>query len=271
MLLGVALVTTLVAATPAISTPDGLANQGSINSFFPLSSAATSQPLIDSGFIPFPSVQFSTPLTVLTTSTQVINVPQPFPTSVGRIQPSIGSPTSVLGSFTPAIGTTVTTLGSFQPSIGSPISSLGSFAPGRGLPLATLGSFQPSIGTPTTVLGSFQPGIGGLQRNVIAVSTASDIPVLVVPVLPVTLAKGTELSGTTVDGFFVPSTRTALNVALTSDRLIALNPADPSVSNILNPEPSSLVLFGTALGGLALLRKLSSRKTSAPGSSDTFM
>src|SRR6476661_5247324 len=108
MVLGVALLIVVITAAPAISATNGLPNQGSINSFSPFSSAATSQPLVNSTFIPFPSVQFVTP---------VIQISQPFPTSIGTLQPSIGTPNTFLGSFTPSIGTPVTTLGTFQPSI----------------------------------------------------------------------------------------------------------------------------------------------------------
>ena len=58
MVLGVALLIVVITAASAISATNGLPNQGSINSFSPFSSAATSQPLVNSTFIPFPSVQF---------------------------------------------------------------------------------------------------------------------------------------------------------------------------------------------------------------------
>ena len=181
MVIGVALLVILAMAAPAISAPDGLPNQGSINSFSPFSSAVTSQPLVNSTFIPFPSVQFIPPLIP---ATQVIPIAQPFPTSIGTLQPSIGAPSSFLGSFTPSIGTPVTTLGTFQPSIGVPITSLGSFAPSIGVPLVTLGSFQPSIGSPITVLGSFQPGIGAPQPTLTSTNTV--VPaVLITPAIPV--------------------------------------------------------------------------------------
>jgi hypothetical protein len=241
MLLGAALLTSLVTITPSFSGPVGGPEHRSINSPFPLSSQTTS-PLTDS-FIPFPSVQFSAPFV---------------PTSIGTIQPTIGSPTSFLGTFPPAIGAPATTLGTFQAGIGSPIVSLGSFSPGIGRPVAALGSFQPSIGTPTSVLGSFQPPIGGLQRNAVAGFPVLSNPVIATPVVPVTLSStGPDVSATAVDAFFFPSSAAGLNVALTNERLIVLNPTDSSTSNILNPEPSSLVLFTTALGGLALLRKCS--------------
>ena len=229
MLLGVAWLTILLTATPVLSTP--------------LSSEASSTP----AFIPFPSVQLSPPI-VLTTGTQAITVPQPFQTSLGSLQPSIGLPTSVLGSFAPGIGTTVTALGSFQPSIGSPITSLGSFAPSSGVPLATLGSFQPGIGSPTTMLGSFQPGIGARQPNI-----------------PVTVASAGNLSSmiNVVNGVLVPPTPTAINLALTNGQLTVLNSSDSFSANILNPEPSSFLLFGTALGGLALFKWWSRRISNA--------
>ena len=242
MILAVALFVTLVTAAPAIGTPDGLPNQGGMNSFLPFSSAATSQPFIDPSFIPFPSVQFSQPI-VLTTGTFGNTVPQPFRTSLGSLQPSIGSPTSFLGSFTPAIGTRVTTLGSFQPSIGSPIRSLGSFAPSSGVPLVTLGSFQPGIGSPTTMLGSFQPSIGAPQPNI-----------------PVTVMPAGNLGILLVNRVFIPSTTTATNLTLTNGRLTVLDVAGSGSTNILNPEPSSLWLFGTALGGLAFFQWWSRRK-----------
>ncbi len=236
MLLGVALLTTLVTASPALSTPDGLPNQSSINSFSPLSSAATSQPFINATFIPFPSVQFSAPLLGSATTTQLVTIPQPFTTSIGSIQPSIGSPTSLLGSFTPAIGTTVTTLGIFQPSMGSPITSLGSFAPSSGVPFVTLGSSQPGIGSPTTMLGSFQPGIGALQPNFILVSANAVTPVLVTPVIPVTVAStdGMSIPVSAANGIFVPFTTTAINLALTNGQLTVLDPTDSSSSHIMN-------------------------------------
>jgi hypothetical protein len=247
MLLSVALLTTLVTVSPSFSGPVDGSEHRSINSPFPLSSQTTS-PLTDS-FIPFPSVQFSAPLV---------------PTRIGIIQPTLGSPTSFLGAFPAAIGTPATALGTFQAGIGSPIASLGSFSPGIGRPVAALGSFQPSIGTPASVLGSFQPSIGGLQRNAVVGFPVLSNPVIGTPVVPVTLSStGPDVSTTAVDGFFFPSSAAGLNVALTNERLIVLNPTDSSTSNILNPEPSSLVLFTTALGGLALLRKWSLRKTHA--------
>jgi hypothetical protein len=231
MLLSVALFTTLVTISPSFSGPVGGPEHRSINSPFPLSSQTTGA-LTDS-FIPFPSVQFSVPLV---------------PTSIGTIQPTLGSPTSFLGAFPPAVGTLVTTLGTFQAGIGSPIASLGSFSPG--------------IGTPLGTLGGFQPGIGAVQRSPLAATTTLGSLVSATPVVPVTLSStGPDVSATAVDGFFLPSSAAGLNVALTNERLVVLNPTDSSTSNILNPEPSSLVLFMTALGGLALLRKWSLRKT----------
>jgi hypothetical protein len=261
MVLGVALLAMLVMATPAISAPDALPNQGSINSFSPFSSAVTSQPLVNSTFIPFPSVQFTTPLIP---ATQVIVIPQPFPTSIGTLQPSIGAPSSFLGSFTPSIGTPVTTLGTFQPSIGVPITSLGSFAPSIGVPLVTLGSFQPSIGSPITVLGSFLPGIGTPQPTVTSTNTV--VPAfLVTPVIPaaVTTTGSMNVLVNAVNTAFVPVTVTGISLALTNGHLAVLDPTDPpspASSHILNPEPSSLVLSGTALIGLALLKWWSQRK-----------
>jgi hypothetical protein len=245
MLLGVALLTTLVTISPSFSEPAGGPERRSINSAGPFLSQTTNPST--ENFIPFPSVQLSLPLV---------------PTSIGTIRPSIGSPTNFLGAFTPAIGTPTTTLRTLRPGIGSPIASLGSFSPGIGTPVATLGSFQPSMGTPTSVLGSFQPGIGELQRSPLTTTTTPGSPVIATPVVPVTLTStGPDVSSTAVDGFFIPSSAAGLNVALTNDRLIVLNPTNPSTSNILNPEPSSLVLLTTALGGLALLRKWSLRKT----------
>jgi hypothetical protein len=249
MLLSVALLTTLVTIGPSFSPSFGEPVRGpgrrSLNSAGQFLSQTTN-PSTDS-FIPFPSVQFSLPLV---------------PTSIGTIRPSIGSPTNFLGTFTPAIGTPATALGTFQAGIGSPIASLGSFSPGIGRPVAALGSFQPSIGTPASVLGSFQPSIGGLQRNAVEGFPVLSNPVIGTPVVPVTLSStGPDVSTTAVDGFFFPSSAAGLNVAITNERLIVLNPTDSSTSNILNPEPSSLVLFTTALGGLALLRKWSLRKT----------
>jgi hypothetical protein len=260
MVLGVALVAILAMAGPAISAPDGLPNQGSINSFSPFSSAVTSQPLVNSTFIPFPSVQFIPPLIP---ATQVIPIAQPFPTSIGTLQPSIGAPSSFLGSFTPSIGTPVTTLGTFQPSIGVPITSLGSFAPSIGVPLVTLGSFQPSIGSPITVLGSFQPGIGSPQPSLTSTNTVNTVvpAVLITPAIPAAVTTtGSMNVATTV---FVPATVTGISLALTNGHLAVVDPAgaaDPPSSHILNPEPSSLVLSGTALGGLALLKWWSQRK-----------
>lgn len=261
MVLGIALLALLVVATPAISAPDALPNQGSINSFSPFSSAATSQPLSNSTFIPFPSVQFSTPLN---TTTQVIAIPQPFPTSIGALQPSIGVPDSFLGSFTPSIGTPVTILGTFQPSIGLPITSLGSFAPSSGVPLVTLGSFQPGIGSPITVLGSFQPGIGAPQPAVTSTNTGVSA-VLVTPLIPVAVMTigSTNIPVNVVNAAFVPATVTGISLALTNDHLAVIDPSDSrgsSASHILNPEPSSLLLSGTALSGLALLKWRSRRK-----------
>lgn len=261
MVLGVALLAMLVMVTPAISAPDGLPNQGSINSFSPFSSAVTSQPLVNSTFIPFPSVQFTTPLIP---ATQVILIPQPFPTSIGTLQPSIGVPSSFLGSFTPSIGTPVTTLGTFQTSIGVPITSLGSFAPSIGVPLVTLGSFQPSIGSPITGLGSFLPGIGAPQPT--ATSTNTVVPaVLITPAIPATAAAtGTvNVPVNTVTTAFVPATVTVISLALTNGHLSVVDPTDPPApasSHVLNPEPSSLLLSGPALVGLALLKWWSQRK-----------
>jgi hypothetical protein len=262
MVLGVAVLAMLVMATPAISAPDGLPNQGSINSFSPFSSAVTSQPLGNSTFIPFPSVQFIPPLIP---GTQVILIAQPFPTSIGTLQPSIGAPSSFLGSFTPSIGTPLTTLGTFQPSIGEPITSLGSFAPSIGVPLVTLGSFQPSIGSPITVLGSFLPGIGAPQPTVTSTNTL--VPAfLVTPVIPVavtTTIGSTNVPVNVVNATFVPVTVTGISLALTNGHLAVVDPTDPpspASSHILNPEPSSLLLSGTALVGLALLKWWSQRK-----------
>ena len=265
MVLGVALFAMLVMATPAISAPAGLPNQGSINSFFPFSSAATSQPFIDSTFIPFPSVQFITPVIP---ATQVIPISQPFPTSIGTLQPSIGAPSSFLGSFTPSIGTPVTTLGTFQPSIGVPITSLGSFAPSIGVPLVTLGSFQPSIGSPITVLGSFQPGIGPPQPSLTSTNTV--VPaVLITPVIPASVTTTGSMNAAVnvpvnvATPVFVPATVTGISLALTNGHLAVVDPAgaaDPPSSHILNPEPSSLVLSGTALAGLAFIKWWSLRK-----------
>ena len=260
MILGVVLLATMLIAAPAISAPDALPNQGSINSFSPFSSAVTSQP-VNSTFIPFPSVQFIPPLIP---STQVIPIAQPLPTSIGTLQPSIGAPSSFLGSFTPSIGTPVTTLGTFQPGIGVPITSLGSFAPSIGVPLVTLGSFQPSIGSPITVLGSFQPGIGAPQPSV--TSTNPVVPaVLITPTTPATVATtGTmNLPVNLTSPVFVPTTVTGISLALTNGHLAAVDPPDPpssASSPIMNPEPSSLVLSGTALGGLAIVKWWSLRK-----------
>jgi hypothetical protein len=264
MVLGVALVAILTMAAPAISAPDGLPNQGSINSFSPFSSAVTSQPFVNSTFIPFPSVQFIPPLIP---ATQVIPIAQPFPTSIGTLQPSIGAPSSFLGSFTPSTGTPVTTLGTFQPSIGVPITSLGSFAPSIGVPLVTLGSFQPSIGSPITVLGSFQPGIGAPQPTLTSTNTVNTVvpAVLITPAIPaaVTTTGSMNVPVNVVNPVFVPATVTGISLALTNGHLAVVDPAgavDPPSSHILNPEPSSLVLSGTALGGLALLKWWSQRK-----------
>jgi hypothetical protein len=264
MVLGVALVAILAMAAPAISAPDGLPNQGSINSFSPFSSAVTSQPLVNSTFIPFPSVQFIPPLIP---ATQVIPIAQPFPTSIGTLQPSIGAPSSFLGSFTPSIGTPVTTLGTFQPSIGVPITSLGSFAPSIGVPLVTLGSFQPSIGSPITVLGSFQPGIGAPQPSLTSTNTVNTVvpAVLITPAIPTSgTTTGTmNLPVNITSPVFVPATVTGISLALTNGHLAVVDPAgaaDPPSSHILNPEPSSLMLSSTALGGLALLKWWSQRK-----------
>lgn len=261
MVFGVALLAILVMVTPAISAPDGLPNQGSINSFSPFSSAVTSQPLVNSTFIPFPSVQFTTPLIP---ATQVVLIPQPFPTSIGTLQPSIGAPSSFLGSFTPSIGAPVTTLGTFQPNIGVPITSLGSFAPSIGVPLVTLGSFQPSIGSPITVLGSFLPGIGAPQPTVTSTNTV--VPaVLITSTIPaaVTTTGSMNVPVNVVNPVFVPTTVTGISLALTNGHLAAVDPTDPpspASSHIVNPEPSSLVLFGTALGGLAFVKWWSLRK-----------
>lgn len=262
MVLGVALLAMLVMVTPAISAPDGLPNQGSINSFSPFSSAVTSQPLVNSTFIPFPSVQFTTPLIP---ATQVILIPQPFPTSIGTLQPSIGVPSSFLGSFTPSIGTPVTTLGTFQPSIGVPITSLGSFAPSIGVPLVTLGSFQPSIGSPITVLGSFLPGIGAPQPTVTSTNTVVPAVLITPTITSAVTTTGTmnNLPVNITSPVFVPATVTGISLALTNGHLAAIDPTDPpssASSHILNPEPSSLVLSGTALGGLALVKWWSLRK-----------
>jgi hypothetical protein len=254
MLLSAALLTTLVTISPSFGEPVGGPGQRSLNSAGPLLSQ-TINPSTDS-FIPFPSVQFSSPFV---------------PTSIGTIRPSIGSPANFLRAFTPAIGTPVMTLGTFQAGIGSPIVSLGNFSPGIGRPVAALGSFQPSIGTPTSVLGSFQPSIGGLQRNAVAGFPVLSNPVIATPVVPVTLSStGPDVSATAVDGFFFPSSADGLNVALRNERLIVVNPTDSSTSNILNPEPSSLVLFTTALGGLALLRKWSLRKAHSHQAGNTI-
>jgi len=264
MVIGVALLVILAMAAPAISAPDGLPNQGSINSFSPFSSAVTSQPLVNSTFIPFPSVQFIPPLIP---ATQVIPIAQPFPTSIGTLQPSIGAPSSFLGSFTPSIGTPVTTLGTFQPSIGVPITSLGSFAPSIGVPLVTLGSFQPSIGSPITVLGSFQPGIGTPQPSLTSTNTVNTVvpAVLITPAIPasVTTTGSMNVPVNVATPVFVPATVTGISLALTNGHLAVVDPAgavDPPSSHVLNPEPSSLVLSGTALGGLALLKWWSQRR-----------
>jgi hypothetical protein len=242
MLFSAALFTTFVTISPSFGEPVRDPQQRSLNSPVPFSGQISSLPT--DSFIPFPSVQFSGPLV---------------PTSV-RTQPSIGSPSNFLGAFAPAIGTPVTTIGNFRSGIGSPISRLGSFSPGIGTPVVTLGSFQPSIGTPTTMLGSVQSSIG-LQRNTGGGSPVLGSPVIATPVVLVTLTSTpSDTSATGVDGFFIPSSAAGLNVALANDRLIVLDPTDSSTSNILNPEPSSLVLFATALAGLALLRKWSLRK-----------
>lgn len=264
-ILGVMLLAAVPIATPAISAPDALPNQGSINSFSPFSSAVTSQPLVSSTFIPFPSVQFIPPLIP---ATQVIPIAQPFPTSIGTLLPSIGAPSSFLGSFTPSIGTPVTTLGTFQPGIGVPITSLGSFAPSIGVPLVTLGSFQPSIGSPITVLGSFQSSIGAPQPTIASTNTVTNTVVpaaLITPTVPATVATtGTmNLPVNITSPVFVPTTVTGISLALTNGHLAAVDPTDPpssASSHITNPEPSSLVLSGTALGGLAFLKWWSLRK-----------
>jgi hypothetical protein len=62
---------------------------------------------------------------------------------------------------------------------------------------------------------------------------------------------------------FVPVTTTGISLALTNGHLAAVDPTDPPSSNsshIMNPEPSSLVLAGTALGGLAFVKWWSLRK-----------
>jgi len=261
MVLGVALLIVVITAAPAISATNGLPNQGSIKSFSPFSSAATSQPLVNSTFIPFPSVQFVTPVVP---ATQVIQISQPFPTSIGTLQPSIGIPNTFLGSFTPSIGTPVTTLGTFQPSIGLPITSLGSFAPSIGVPLVTLGSFQPSIGSPITVLGSFQPGIGSTQPT--PTSTNTVVPaILITPAIPVavTTTGSMNVPVNIVTPVFVPTTVTGISLALINGHLAVADPAgaaDPPSSHIMNPEPSSIVLAGTALSGLAFVKWWSLRK-----------
>ena len=266
MVLGVALLIVVITAAPAISATNALPNQGSINSFSPFSSSATSQPLINSSFIPFPTVQFVTPLNP---ATQVILIPQPVPTNIGTLQPSIGTPSIFLGSFTLPIGTPVTILGTFQPSIGFPIASLGSFAPSSGVPLVILGSFQPSIGTPITVLGSFQPSIGAQQPSVTSTSPVV-VPILVTPFpmtpaipVAVTTTGITNVPVSVVNAPVIPVTVTGISLALTNGQLGIVDPADPSSApavHILNPEPSSFWLFGTTLGGLALLRWWSLQK-----------
>jgi hypothetical protein len=62
---------------------------------------------------------------------------------------------------------------------------------------------------------------------------------------------------------FVPATTAGISLALTNGHLAAVDPTDPPSSNsshIMNPEPSSLVLAGTALGGLAFVKWWSLRK-----------
>jgi len=252
MVLGVALLIVVITAAPAISATNALPNQGSINSFSPFSSAATSQPLINSSFIPFPTVQFVTPLNP---ATQVILIPQPVPTNIGTLQPSIGTPSIFLGSFTLPIGTPVTILGTFQPSIGFPIASLGSFAPSSGVPLVILGSFQPSI-------GAQQPSVTSTSPVVVPILVT---PFPMTPAIPVAVTTTgiTNVPVSVVNAPVIPVTVTGISLALTNGQLGIVDPADPSSApavHILNPEPSSFWLFGTALGGLALLRWWSLQK-----------
>ena len=252
MVLGVALLIVVITAAPAISATNALPNQGSINSFSPFSSAATSQPLINSSFIPFPTVQFVTPLNP---ATQVIIIPQPVPTNIGTLQPSIGTPSIFLGSFTLPIGTPVTILGTFQPSIGFPIASLGSFAPSSGVPLVILGSFQPSI-------GAQQPSVTSTSPVVVPILVT---PFPMTPAIPVAVTTTgiTNVPVSVVNAPVIPVTVTGISLALTNGQLGIVDPADPSSApavHILNPEPSSFWLFGTTLGGLALLRWWSLQK-----------
>jgi len=252
MVLGVALLIVVITAAPAISATNALPNQGSINSFSPFSSAATSQPLINSSFIPFPTVQFVTPLNP---ATQVILIPQPVPTNIGTLQPSIGTPSIFLGSFTLPIGTPVTILGTFQPSIGLPIASLGSFAPSSGVPLVILGSFQPSI-------GAQQPSVTSTSPVVVPILVT---PFPMTPAIPVAVTTTgiTNVPVSVVNAPVIPVTVTGISLALTNGQLGIVDPADPSSApavHILNPEPSSFWLFGTTLGGLALLRWWSLQK-----------
>ena len=252
MVLGVALLIVVITAAPAISATNALPNQGSINSFSPFSSSATSQPLINSSFIPFPTVQFVTPLNP---ATQVILIPQPVPTNIGTLQPSIGTPSIFLGSFTLPIGTPVTILGTFQPSIGFPIASLGSFAPSSGVPLVILGSFQPSI-------GAQQPSVTSTSPVVVPILVT---PFPMTPAIPVAVTTTgiTNVPVSVVNAPVIPVTVTGISLALTNGQLGIVDPADPSSApavHILNPEPSSFWLFGTALGGLALLRWWSLQK-----------
>jgi len=252
MVLGVALLIVVITAAPAISATNALPNQGSINSFSPFSSSATSQPLINSSFIPFPTVQFVTPLNP---ATQVILIPQPVPTNIGTLQPSIGTPSIFLGSFTLPIGTPVTILGTFQPSIGFPIASLGSFAPSSGVPLVILGSFQPSI-------GAQQPSVTSTSPVVVPILVT---PFPMTPAIPVAVTTTgiTNVPVSVVNAPVIPVTVTGISLALTNGQLGIVDPADPSSApavHILNPEPSSFWLFGTTLGGLALLRWWSLQK-----------
>ena len=260
MVLGVALLIVVITAASAISATNGLPNQGSINSFSPFSSAATSQPLVNSTFFRF--------VGTVRHSGGTRHAGDPDLSTVSNkhwnASTKYWDTEYLLGSFTPSIGTPVTTLGTFQPSIGLPITSLGSFAPSIGVPLVTLGSFQPSIGSPITVLGSFQPGIVATQPT--PTSTNTVVPaILITPAIPVavTTTGSMNVPVNIVTPVFVPTTVTGISLALTNGHLAVADPAgaaDPSSSHIMNPEPSSIVLAGTALSGLAFVKWWSLRK-----------
>jgi len=85
------------------------------------------------------------------------------------------------------------------------------------------------------------------------------------PAIPVAVTTTgiTNVPVSVVNAPVIPVTVTGISLALTNGQLGIVDPADPSSApavHILNPEPSSFWLFGTALGGLALLRWWSLQK-----------